>query len=134
MFTRKTTAVMFGTGAGARRAHACVRHRYDVKAFADNDSRKHGTRFLRRPVISPHDLHRFPSETVLIASMHADQIARQLVLDLRIDPTRVVRVRREILEGAYEVSPRTYVVLGALAALLVAVVAGATYAVTRSLF
>jgi hypothetical protein len=83
-----------------------------VVAFLDNDRRKHGTRFLWRPVIAPDLITRYANERVFVASMYADQIYRQLTRDLGVDPERIVLVRREILEGAYRVSPWTYVLLG----------------------
>ena len=109
---------MFGAGSGARRACACLGHRCRILAFVDNDPVRRGTTFLGQPVIAPSELARFTTERIYVASLYADQIYRQLTVDLAIDPARVVIVRKPVLEGAYEVSPWTYAVLGAIATLL----------------
>jgi hypothetical protein len=122
MFRRKESIVMFGAGAGAERARAWLRHRYRIAAYADNDARKHGTFVRGRPVIGPAGLAAYPTERIHIASMYADDIHRQLTVDLGIDPARVSIVPRPILQGAYEVSPWTYAALSALCALALAAV------------
>ncbi|MGE3839974.1 MAG: hypothetical protein AB7I50_00155 [Vicinamibacterales bacterium] len=126
MFRPKEAILMFGAGAGARRAHACLRHRCRVVAFVDNDPRRHGTYFLRRPVVGPSALGTMSWSRIHIASMYSDAIYRQLTLELGVDPARIVVVSRPVLEGAYEVSRWTYALLGALttAALALVIVAG----------
>ncbi len=127
MFRPKEPVVMFGAGIGARRAHACIRHRCRAVAFIDNDVKKHGSMFLGRPVVGPGALGELSWERVYVASMYSDAIYRQLTLDLGVDPARIVVVKRAILEGAYEVSRWTYAALTALATLGVAIAGGLVY-------
>jgi hypothetical protein len=122
MFQRRTPILIFGAGTGAVRAHACLRHRCRVLAFVDNDPKKQGTRFLGRPVVQPDQLRGYASHKIYVASMYANEIYRQLTVGLAIDPARVVIVRREILEGAYDVSRWTYVAVGVIGISLLAAI------------
>src|SRR5262249_40169422 len=114
MFGRKEQVLVFGAGVGARRAVACLRHRCRVLAFLGNDPAKRDGRLLGRPILGPDGLGRYAFDKIYVASMYADQIYRQLTVDLRVDPARIAIVRRDILEGAYEVSPWSYAALAGL--------------------
>jgi hypothetical protein len=127
MFTCKEPILVFGAGQGAARAVRCLRHRCRVVAFVDNDARRHGGRFMGRPIVSPAMIASQPAHRIFVASMHADEIYRQLTVDLAVEPGRIEVVRRSILEGAYEVSPRTFVVAAGIAMLAVGGVTGVIY-------
>jgi hypothetical protein len=132
MFRPRQPILVFGAGVGAARAEACLRHRCRVLAFVDNDPGKQGTQFQGRPVIGPQDLPRFGNAPIYVASMYADQIYRQLTVDLGIGPERVTIVRRQVLEGAYAVSPWTYAVLAVVILTLAAGLGGLGYLVVAA--
>jgi glycosyltransferase involved in cell wall biosynthesis len=70
--------VIFGAGAGGQQAFGSVKRTRDVVAFADNDRKKHGTSVLGKPVIGVPQLAGMEYDRVVIASVHASEIKRQL--------------------------------------------------------
>ena len=74
----RAKVVIFGAGAGGQQAFGIVKRANDVVAFADNDSRKHGTSVLGMPVIGVPHLSGMTYDRVIIASVHAAEIKRQL--------------------------------------------------------
>ena len=95
----KKKAIVFGCGNGGRRGFAWARKRYDVVGFFDNDSRKHGSDFLRLPVLNPNRaLGDEYSECVfLLASVNRDEMRDQL-LALGILDNRIIIVPPWIVE------------------------------------
>jgi FlaA1/EpsC-like NDP-sugar epimerase len=72
---------VFGAGAAGLRAwesltaHAGV----EIVTFVDNDRQRWGTAFLGVPVVSPAEAARATVDFVLVASVHATAIIRQLL-------------------------------------------------------
>jgi hypothetical protein len=100
-----------------------------VIAFVDNNPARRHTKLLGRPVLGPDDLARCAYDTVYVASMYSDQIYRQLTTELAVDPARIAIVRKDVLEGAYEVSPWSYAALAAILAAATLTLAGVGYGV-----
>jgi hypothetical protein len=71
--------IIFGAGEAARHAVGCFSNRVEVLAVADNDPTKHGTLFMGYPVIAPAQIRGMPYHCIVVASMHAKQIAAQLL-------------------------------------------------------
>ncbi len=73
--------VIFGTGTGAERAWQAAAARSDINviAFADNNPAKQGTRFHDRPVVAPAAIADLQYDFVVLASMYAPEIERQLL-------------------------------------------------------
>lgn len=126
MLRRKGRAVVFGAGVAGQRALKCLRHRYRIVAFADNDPRKQGQRVLRRPVVSAQALTSMDCDKVFIASLYSQQIYEQLLNEVGIDPDRMETVRQDILSGEYEVSGWTIAVLVFLSVLAIGLVLGSS--------
>jgi hypothetical protein len=80
--------ILFGTGAAARNTLYLFSRRVQVLAVADNDPRKHGTTFMRYPVIAAADIPSRPYDCIVIASMYAQEIQQQL-LALGVDESRI---------------------------------------------
>jgi hypothetical protein len=71
--------VIFGAGAGGRRAAThCARARA-VQYLVDSDPEKQGTRVLDWDVRPPAAILATPDVSVIVASIHADQIFEQLL-------------------------------------------------------
>lgn len=73
--------VIFGTGSNGERAWRASEGRADVRVvcFADNDPRKHGTEFHGCPVVAAEALSHTAWDLIVIASMYARDISRQLI-------------------------------------------------------
>jgi len=74
--------------AGMQAWETLTPHGVEVVAFLDNDRRRWGTCFLGAPVGSPTDLDPVDVDFVLVASVHAEAITRQL-LGLGIPPAKI---------------------------------------------
>ncbi len=83
--------VIFGTGSNGERAWQAVQARTDINVvcFADNDARKHGTSLHDRPIVNPAELPGRAWDFVVVASMYARDICRQLA-DLGVDDQAVI--------------------------------------------
>jgi hypothetical protein len=123
--------VIFGAGAGGRRAAAYCRRARPIQFFADNDVRKHGTRVDGIDVRSPQDILDSPDVTVVVASIYADEIFQQLVT-IGVQPQRIEVMNPDALPGTGR-DPFPYgffaVVLGVPACIISAL--GAVLWVTR---
>jgi CDP-paratose 2-epimerase len=75
-----TDVVIFGTGSTGERAWEAAAARTDVRVvcFADNDVRRRGSVLHERPVVGPADLSRTRWDFIIVASMYAADILRQL--------------------------------------------------------
>ena len=120
---KRTRVAIFGAGLGGRRAFWCLRHRFQIVAFLDNDVSTQGRRVLGRPILSPAAIDSLNVGKIFIASMYTMHIYLQLVRELRVDPTRIETVNPAILSGEYRISPWTIIIL----ALLIALFAGLTF-------
>jgi hypothetical protein len=90
--------VIFGAGAGGRRAAAhCSRARV-IQYFADNDAKKHGTRVDGIEVRPPQAILESPDATVVVASIYADEIFKQLVT-IGVPPHRIEIMNPDALPG-----------------------------------
>ena len=72
--------VVFGTGSNGERAWRAAAARPDIRVvcFADNDARKQGTRVHGLTIIAPEDLGRARWDFIVLASMYAPEMQRQL--------------------------------------------------------
>jgi tetratricopeptide (TPR) repeat protein len=82
---------VFGTGDAARREIERLSALPDVEclACADNDPRKQGGTFMGLPVVAPSQLADMPFDAIVVASIHADAIQRQLAHDLGVPPRKI---------------------------------------------
>jgi hypothetical protein len=90
--------VIFGAGAGGRRAAAHCRRARQIQFFADNDVRKHGTRIDGIDVLPPQAILESPNVTVVVASIYADEIFQQLVA-IGVPPHRIEIMNPDALPG-----------------------------------
>lgn len=74
------SVIVFGAGEAGRRALACLRREpaWDVVAFTDNATQRHGTTFEGLPVIPPGSLRTAAVDRVVVASDSMQQILPQL--------------------------------------------------------
>ncbi|GAC05484.1 MAG: LicD family protein [Paraglaciecola sp.] len=77
-FKKTPTVVIFGASLSGRSALSELSKQYDVVAFADNDSKKHGSKIQNIPIVSPLDITSFEPDKVMIASEFFEQIEEQL--------------------------------------------------------
>jgi FlaA1/EpsC-like NDP-sugar epimerase len=99
----KQKIILFGAGLGGKRAYKSLHKEYDIIAFVDNDSSKHGTMLMKKPVNNPQTLTDVQYDKIFISSMYASEIMYQLRQDLDISPDRIALVPTEILNGDDEV-------------------------------
>jgi glycosyltransferase involved in cell wall biosynthesis len=85
---RARRIVIFGTGAAGQQAYQQLHPKAAVIAFADNDTRKHGSVLHGLPVVAPDTLRSQPRTRVVIASMHWPEIRKQL-LGMGVDERRI---------------------------------------------
>lgn len=84
--------VIFGTGEAGRQAYIWFSKRSDVEilGFADNDQRKHGSRFCGARIYAPTVLPCMGEVHVVIASMYYKEIRDQLLAQLAIPAPRIL--------------------------------------------
>lgn len=75
---RTTTVVIFGASLSGRSALSAISEQYEVLAFVDNDSKKHGANIQKIPIISPSDIASLQPDKIVIASEFFEQIQQQL--------------------------------------------------------
>lgn len=88
--------VIFGASLSGCSAFSDLVDLYDVLAFADNDSNKHGTQIENIPVISPSDIAALAPDKILIASEFFEQIQSQLKqlmphIKVEVLPARLIK-------------------------------------------
>ncbi|WP_088330410.1 class I SAM-dependent methyltransferase [Lacimicrobium sp. SS2-24] len=71
-----TSIYIFGASTLGELAHTYLQARYTIIGFVDNDVKKHGTRFLDKPVFAPEDA--INQTHIVIASHFATEISAQL--------------------------------------------------------
>jgi hypothetical protein len=96
---RKADVIIFGAGAGGRRAFEQLPFECRVVAFADNDPAKVGQSFCGHPIIAPAEIPGRAFDHVIVASMYADEIIPQLE-QLGVAPHRIECVHRDVLIGS----------------------------------
>lgn len=89
-------AVIFGASLSGRSALSAVSELYDVLAFVDNDSKKHGSSIQNIPIISPPEIAALKPDIILIASEFFEQIQtqlQQLVPNIMVEvlPARLIK-------------------------------------------
>lgn len=77
--SRKDPTVIFGAGAGGRRAATHFARTRDVLFFVDSSPARHGQRVLDWDVRPPSAVLTVPAASVVVASVYADEIFAQLV-------------------------------------------------------
>lgn len=85
----KSKAVIFGASQSGACALQHLSQNYDVIAFADNNPAKAGTEHQALPVVAAADLLSLDWQQVFIASEFFEQIQRQLVQELGVNPERI---------------------------------------------
>ena len=81
--------IIFGASEAGQKAYEITTQQAVVIAFADNDTKKHGSNFCDVPVISPEQIPSLQFSAVLIASMYAKEIHAQLLLELGLEYEKV---------------------------------------------
>jgi FlaA1/EpsC-like NDP-sugar epimerase len=79
---------VFGAGEGGRRVVRALNSSVLIVGVLDNDPKKHGTEVAGVRVYAPCDLPSLACDGVVIASVHAAQIYRQL-RDMGIDESMI---------------------------------------------
>jgi hypothetical protein len=95
-FNQATKVVIFGASLSGRSALSAVSELYDVLAFVDNDSQKHGSNIQNIPIISPSDIATLQPDKIVIASEFFEQIQqqlKQLVPEIMVEvlPARLIK-------------------------------------------
>jgi len=95
-FNQTTTALIFGASLSGRSALSDISERYDVLAFVDNDSKKHGACIQNIPIISPSKIVELNPDKILIASEFFEQIQQQLQqlvpqIEVEVLPARLIK-------------------------------------------
>ncbi|WP_166424992.1 LicD family protein [Paraglaciecola sp. 20A4] len=90
------TVVIFGASLSGRSALSELSKQYDIVAFADNDSAKHGSKIQNIPIVSPLDLASLAPDKVMIASEFFEQIEEQLAqlvpeISVEVLPARLIK-------------------------------------------
>lgn len=88
--------VIFGASLSGRSALLEISKEYEVLAFADNDSKKHGAKIQNIPVISPSEISTLSPDKILIASEFFEQIQQQLKqfvphIQVEVLPARLIK-------------------------------------------
>jgi hypothetical protein len=97
--------VIFGAGAGGRRAATHLSRARDVRYFVDSDSKKQGTRLMGVDIRAPQALLATPDVSVIVASIHADAIFEQL-LKLGVPAHRIEIINPDsLVEGGSDPFP-----------------------------
>ena len=97
--------VIFGAGAGGRRAAMHLSRAREVRYFVDSDPKKHGTRVMGWEVRAPQSIVTTPEVSVIVASIHADAIFEQL-LRLGVPAHRVEIINPDsLVEGGTDPFP-----------------------------
>ncbi|MBE2213778.1 MAG: glycoside hydrolase family 99-like domain-containing protein [Opitutaceae bacterium] len=101
---RRPTAVIFGAGKGGERVFRMLRDSWEVVAFIDNDTGKHGSLIEGVRVVSPALVQENKDAVVFLASMYADELQAQL-LAMGVARSRIRHVDTQILIGAAVTAP-----------------------------
>ena len=72
----------------------------EVVAFTDNDSAKHGTRFMGYPIIAPADINTHDVDSIIITSQWVDQIYSQLTEEMGIDESNIIVPTKQSVKAA----------------------------------
>jgi hypothetical protein len=91
-----TKVVIFGASLSGCSALSAISERYDVLAFVDNDSKKHGAKIQNILIISPSQIAALKPDKILIASEFFEQIQtqlQQLVPNIMVEvlPARLIK-------------------------------------------
>jgi hypothetical protein len=91
-----TTVVIFGASLSGRSALSAISEQYEVLAFVDNDSKKHGANIQKIPIVSPSDIATLQPDKIVIASEFFDQIQQQLkqlvpLIVVEVLPARLIK-------------------------------------------
>lgn len=97
--------MIFGAGAGGRRAAAYLSRARDVRYFVDSDAKKQGTRLMGVEIRAPQAILATPDVSVIVASIHADAIFEQL-LTLGVPAHRIEIINPDsLVEGGRDPFP-----------------------------
>lgn len=110
------TVAIFGASEGGKRVWKALGRGVRVVAFLDNDPRKHGTWLCGIPIRSPAELEALGCDSVVIASMYAPQIYKQL-REMGIGEARILLAPDSMLRAAPKIPRRGIVLLAFVFAL-----------------
>ncbi len=88
---RRKAVLLFGAGSGGEQTYFSLPKNFRCVAFVDNDIKKHRTTFLGKQVIAPSEISNYNYDSIIISSIYADDIERQL-LDMNIEAGKIERV------------------------------------------
>lgn len=78
---RDREVLLFGASAlGMRSIEELEKYQAKMIGFVDNDTGKQGSSLNGYPVYSPSEIYNFPQAIVLVTSVYADEISRQLAM------------------------------------------------------
>lgn len=85
----KEKILIFGTGAAGKTTYEQLRRQAKVVGFLDNDAGKHGKSLFNKTIYPPRALEELAYDRIVIASMHYEEIMKQLISELRVPPEKV---------------------------------------------
>jgi FlaA1/EpsC-like NDP-sugar epimerase len=97
----KPRIVIFGASRGGISAFHYFKRDHDIIAFADNDLKKQGQELMGKPIVAANNLLSLNPDKIVIASLYALQIHRQLVIDQGIENQRIVRLPATFFDKAH---------------------------------
>lgn len=94
---QRPKAIIFGASKGGANAYRNLRHAYDVVAFTDNDTKKHGTQCCGRKIICPDDICEIEFDYILVASTYRWHILEQLQRQCSISVDKIMVVPPDLV-------------------------------------
>jgi hypothetical protein len=92
----KPVAIIFGASLSGKNALKTVAESFDIIAFIDNASLKHGTVSSNIPVYAASKIPQLVFDKILIASEFAEKIYEQLITEYNVDPNKIVELPNRI--------------------------------------
>ena len=84
--------IVFGTGVFGKNFYKINNSIYDIKYFCDNNLKKQNTLLNNIKIINPLELKKVVFDKIYIASSYAEEIYAQLVTELNIEPSKIVKL------------------------------------------
>lgn len=96
----KTPVLLFGASSGCNNFLNFIHDEktesiYEFIGIADNDPKKHGKHVQNIPIISPNEIPRLDFDKVIITSIYAVQIKKQLITDFSIDESIIFQAPKK---------------------------------------
>jgi len=100
MIMSKMKVIIFGAGVFGRLAYRALQRMPDevkIFGFIDNDSKRHGEKYLEKDVFSPTEICSLSFDKVVVAGRHIDQMSRQLTDELFVPDSKIWPMKRSEL-------------------------------------